>query len=65
MTPDEFEKLTDDEKARAVAEHHDQKWYWGWCQRCHHKVEGKLADIRSRPCPACGFGGADPDIIHA
>lgn len=61
----QFEAADPAERARMIAEHHDNKLYWGWCQKCHHKVEGALKELRGSACPNCGFGAATPDIIHA
>lgn len=56
MSPEElaFEKMTDAEKAAAIAKHEEGLLWYGWCHSCKLKRVGRMKDINS-PCPRCGF----------
>jgi hypothetical protein len=57
LTPDGFEKLTDDTKQAAVEYNNLHVLIWrGNCQRCGTEIKGTLAEIKGRPCPECGYG---------
>ena len=53
---DVFEKLPAKDKQAVIRAHQDDTVWYGNCTRCGHRIEGKLRDIRGRPCPGCGYG---------
>lgn len=52
-----FERSSVGERERLIAEHHENRHYYGRCRQCGHRIEGRLKDLRAQPCPQCGFEG--------
>lgn len=54
MNPEDFEKLSQPDKAAAISAHQAEMVWYGNCTKCGHRIVGKIGDIVGQPCPKCG-----------
>lgn len=57
MNEDDFEKLSSDEKLKEIhrVDETERRWFVS-CPRCKFRMIGTLAELRGKPCGACGHG---------